>query len=100
MVLYRVALQVGKKFAKTPTEDKDYVLGKNMLQKLDLQKYEKNLRKGMLTDSTLHLVNDRFITVTRNLYLFLVHCRNHNVCRYLHEEHSFCHIECVSSKMS
>ncbi|KAG0576966.1 hypothetical protein M758_5G107900 [Ceratodon purpureus] len=50
--------QVGKKFAKTPTEDKDYLRGKNMLQKLDLQKYEKNLRKGMLTDSTLHLVND------------------------------------------
>lgn len=50
--------QVGKKFAKAPTEDKDYLRGKNMLQKLELQKYEKNFRKGMLTDETLHLVND------------------------------------------
>lgn len=50
--------QVGKKFAKTPTEDKDYSRGKSMLQKLELQKYEKNFRKGLLTDSTLHLVND------------------------------------------
>jgi len=49
---------VGKKFAKPPTEDKDYLLGKSMLQNLDLQKYEKNFRKGLLTDSTLHLVND------------------------------------------
>lgn len=54
-------LQVGKKFAKTPTEDKDYLRGKNMLQKLELQKYEKNFRKGMLTDETLPLVNDRFV---------------------------------------
>lgn len=76
MVLYYVALQVGKKFAKTPTEDKDYLQGKVMLQKLDLQKYEKNLRKGMLTDSTLHLVNDRFVILTHYLYLFLVRCPN------------------------
>lgn len=32
-----------------------------MLQKLELQKYEKNFRKGMLTDETLPLVNDRFV---------------------------------------
>lgn len=50
--------QVGKKFAKPPTEDKDYLLGRSMLQNLDLQKYEKNFRKGLLTDSTLHLVTD------------------------------------------
>lgn len=67
MVLYFVGPQVGKKFAKTPTEDKDYLRGKSMLTKLDLQKYEKNFKKGMLTDSTLHLVNDRFVTATCTL---------------------------------
>jgi hypothetical protein len=50
--------QLGKKFAKTPTEDKDYMRSKSMLEKLSLQKYEKNFKKGMLTDSTLHLLND------------------------------------------
>lgn len=35
---------------------------KSMLEKLSLQKYEKNFKKGMLTDSTLHLLNDRSVT--------------------------------------
>ena len=55
-----------------------------MLQKLDLQKYEKNLRKGMLTDSTLHLVNDRFVTITYNHYLLLFRRPSLDAWRYFH----------------
>lgn len=55
-------LQVGQQFAQTPSEDKLYSRGKSMLHNLDLQKYEKNFRKGMLTDSTLSLLNDRLRT--------------------------------------
>lgn len=46
-----------------------------MLQKLELQKYEKNFRKGMLTDETLHLVNDRFVpALTFSFYYNYVAC--------------------------
>lgn len=44
-----------------------------MLEKLNLQKYEKNFKKGMSTDSTLHLLNDRFVTATYTFNLFLFH---------------------------
>lgn len=54
-------MQVGQQFAmsQAPTEDKLYSQGKSMLNNLGLQKYEKNLKKGLLTDSTLPLLNDR-----------------------------------------
>ena len=103
IIVCYVALQAGKKFAKTPTEDKDYLRGKSMLQKLDLLKYEKNLRKGMLTDSTLHLVNDRFVTFIYIVYNFLVHCPSLDRAwgmRIFHEERcSLSHIEWFSNEM-
>jgi hypothetical protein len=56
-------MQVGQQFAmsQAPTEDKLYSQGKSMLNNLGLQKYEKNLKKGLLTDSTLPLLNDRYV---------------------------------------
>ncbi|CAM6035840.1 unnamed protein product [Sphagnum compactum] len=52
--------KVGQQFAmsQAPTEDNLYSQGKSMLNNLGLQKYEKNLKKGLLTDSTLPLLND------------------------------------------
>jgi hypothetical protein len=34
-----------------------------MLNKLGLQKYEKNFKKGLLTDQTLPLLTDRYIVL-------------------------------------
>jgi len=50
--------KVGKQFGNKPSDDRFYSRGKTMLQNLELQKYEKNFRKGLLTDSTLHLLNE------------------------------------------
>ncbi|GJN27733.1 hypothetical protein PR202_gb15779 [Eleusine coracana subsp. coracana] len=51
---------VGQKFSQPKGEDKDtyYSRGRSMLQKLGLQNYEKNFKKGLLTDSTLPLLTD------------------------------------------
>ncbi|XP_020245427.1 uncharacterized protein LOC109823562 [Asparagus officinalis] len=48
----------GQKFSQQPAEDIYYSRSKNMLTRLGLQKYEKNFRKGLLTDSTLPLLTD------------------------------------------
>ncbi|CAM6091035.1 unnamed protein product [Calypogeia fissa] len=50
--------KVGTTFSQPPTEDKLYAEGKKMLNSLGLQKYEKNFKKGLLTDTTLPLLND------------------------------------------
>ncbi|PSS04524.1 Mitochondrial import inner membrane translocase subunit TIM17-2 like [Actinidia chinensis var. chinensis] len=50
--------QLGKKFSQPPAEDVFYVKTRTMLTRLGLQNYEKNFKKGLLTDNTLPLLND------------------------------------------
>ncbi|KAH7281455.1 hypothetical protein KP509_36G048500 [Ceratopteris richardii] len=49
--------QLGKA-AQPPPNDLFYVKGRMMLHDLGLQRYEKNFKKGLLTDTTLTLLND------------------------------------------
>lgn len=56
---YLSVMQIGEKFSKPPAEDVFYDKTRSMLYKLGLQDYEKNFRKGLLTDSTLPLLTDR-----------------------------------------
>ncbi|KAK2972818.1 hypothetical protein RJ640_028346, partial [Escallonia rubra] len=51
--------QLGKKFSQPPVEDVLYSKTRFMLSSLGLQNYEKNFKKGLLTDSTLPLLTDR-----------------------------------------
>jgi hypothetical protein len=55
-------LQIGQKFSqpKGKGEDTYYSYGRSMLQELGLQNYEKNFKKGLLTDQTLPLLTDRY----------------------------------------
>eukprot|EP00250_Pteridium_aquilinum_P012142 c20531_g2_i1 orf=404-1165(-) len=46
------------KSAQPPPNDLYYVNGKAMLHTLGLERYEKNFKKGLLTDITLPLLND------------------------------------------
>ncbi|RWR73176.1 mitochondrial import inner membrane translocase subunit TIM22-like protein [Cinnamomum micranthum f. kanehirae] len=50
--------QLGKKFSQPPAEDIFYARTRSMLTNLGLQDYEKNFKKGLLTDSTLPLLTD------------------------------------------
>ncbi|XP_021283445.1 uncharacterized protein LOC110415965 [Herrania umbratica] len=50
--------QLGKKFSQPPAEDLYYSRTRSMLNSLGLQNYEKNFKKGLLTDSTLPLLTD------------------------------------------
>lgn len=50
--------KLGQKFSQPPTDDIYYSQAKNMLSGLGLQSYEKNFRKGLLTDNTLPLLTD------------------------------------------
>lgn len=50
--------KVGEKFSKPPVEDILYSKTRVMLSNLGLENYEKNFKKGMLTDSTLPLLTD------------------------------------------
>ncbi|KAL1820041.1 hypothetical protein ACET3Z_014910 [Daucus carota] len=50
--------KVGEKFSKPPVEDVLYNKTRSMLSSLGLQNYEKNFKKGLLTDNTLPLLND------------------------------------------
>ncbi|GAB2293903.1 hypothetical protein Dimus_028115 [Dionaea muscipula] len=49
---------VGQKFSEPPVEDLFYSRTKSMLGSLGLQNYEKNFKRGLLTDSTLPLLTD------------------------------------------
>jgi len=52
-------MKVGQMFSgKDSTQDYMYAHGTYMLTTLGLEKYEKNFRKGLLTDDTLMLLND------------------------------------------
>ncbi|KAI4306595.1 hypothetical protein L6164_029856 [Bauhinia variegata] len=50
--------QFGQKFSQPAAEDVRYTKTRSMLQNLGLQDYEKNFKKGLLTDNTLPLLSD------------------------------------------
>lgn len=50
--------QMGQKFSQPPVEDQFYARTRSMLSNLGLQNYEKNFKRGLLTDNTLPLLND------------------------------------------
>ncbi|RZC17853.1 chloroplastic import inner membrane translocase subunit HP30-2-like [Glycine soja] len=50
--------QIGQKFSNPPAEDTHYAKTRHMLNNLGLQSYEKNFKKGLLTDNTLPLLTD------------------------------------------
>ncbi|CAJ2641782.1 chloroplastic import inner membrane translocase subunit HP30-2 [Trifolium pratense] len=50
--------QVGQKFSQPAAEDINYAKTRSMLNNLGLQNYEKNFKKGLLSDNTLPLLND------------------------------------------
>lgn len=56
-------LQLGEKFSKPPTEDVLYTKTRGMLTSLGLNNYEKNFKSGLLTDTTLPLLTDRFNSI-------------------------------------
>ncbi|MCI25910.1 mitochondrial-like import inner membrane translocase subunit TIM17/TIM22/TIM23 family protein, partial [Trifolium medium] len=49
---------VGQKFSQPAAEDINYAKTRSMLNNLGLQNYEKNFKKGLLSDNTLPLLND------------------------------------------
>ncbi|PIN02776.1 hypothetical protein CDL12_24698 [Handroanthus impetiginosus] len=50
--------QMGQKFSQPPAEDTQYIRTRSMLNNLGLQSYEKNFKRGLLTDRTLPLLTD------------------------------------------
>merc|ERR1712159_915953 len=59
-------MKVGQMFSgKDSTQDHFYAHANNMLATLGLEKYEKNFRKGLLTDDTLLLLNDSALQEVR-----------------------------------
>ncbi|KAJ6845310.1 uncharacterized protein M6B38_289715 [Iris pallida] len=50
--------KMGQKFSQPPAEDLYYSRARSMLTSLGLQNYEKNFKRGLLTDSTLPLLSD------------------------------------------
>ncbi|KAF4398885.1 chloroplastic import inner membrane translocase subunit HP30-2-like [Cannabis sativa] len=50
--------QLGQKFSQPPVEDTYYSKTRSMLSNLGLQNYEKNFKKGLLSDTTLPLLTD------------------------------------------
>uniref|UniRef100_A0A0D9VGJ3 SAM domain-containing protein n=1 Tax=Leersia perrieri TaxID=77586 RepID=A0A0D9VGJ3_9ORYZ len=59
---------IGQKFSKPQSEDPYYYRARSMLQKLGLEKYEKNFKKGLLTDQTLPLLTDRQVVASIVIY--------------------------------
>lgn len=52
-------MQIAQKLSQPPAEDTHYAKTRNMLNNLGLKNYEKNFKKGLLSDNTLPLLNDR-----------------------------------------
>lgn len=50
--------KLGQKFSQQPADDMYYSQARSMLRSLGLQNYEKNFKKGLLTDNTLPLLTD------------------------------------------
>ena len=59
--LWLLVMQFGQKFSQPPAEDIFYSKTRSMLHNLGLQNYEKNFKKGLLTDTTLPLLTDRLV---------------------------------------
>ncbi|CAH8337328.1 unnamed protein product [Eruca vesicaria subsp. sativa] len=57
-VFQGIFFKLGERFSKPSPEDPFYTRSRTMLLKLGLQKYEKNFKKGLLTDPTLPLLTD------------------------------------------
>ncbi|KAB2014098.1 hypothetical protein ES319_D09G201400v1 [Gossypium barbadense] len=53
-----VLFQFGQKLSQPAVEDMYYSQTRSMLNSLGLQNYEKNFKKGLLTDNTLPLLTD------------------------------------------
>ena len=55
-------LQLGKKFKRGPSVEElpEYARATHFLGTLGMQNYQKNLKRGLLNDSTVHLWNDRY----------------------------------------
>lgn len=62
-------MQFGQKFSQPPAEDIYYAKARSMLDNLGLQNYEKNFKKGLLTDNTLPLLNDRQVLGVFNSHI-------------------------------
>mmetsp|Transcript_14224 Transcript_14224/g.30452 ORF Transcript_14224/g.30452 Transcript_14224/m.30452 type:complete len:258 (-) Transcript_14224:685-1458(-) len=61
--LQTVFSKIGEHFSGAQKEeDTSYVATKQMLDALDLSKYEKNFKKGQLTDSTITLLTEQTLT--------------------------------------
>lgn len=60
---FLLELQLGQKFSQPPADDMYYSQARSMLTSLGLQNYEKNFKKGLLTDSTLPLLTDRQVDI-------------------------------------
>eukprot|EP00894_Picocystis_sp_ML_P000168 jgi/Pico_ML_1/50685/g1852.t1 len=56
--------KIGKTFAPQPDDGK-YTKTRTLLTKMSLEKYEKNFRKGLLTDDTLFLLTDSALSEVR-----------------------------------
>ncbi|XP_019179861.1 PREDICTED: uncharacterized protein LOC109175059 [Ipomoea nil] len=50
--------KLGQQFSQPPAEDMQYVKTRSLLSGLGLEKYEKNFKRGLLTDTTLPLLTD------------------------------------------
>ncbi|KAL6500997.1 hypothetical protein OROHE_025194 [Orobanche hederae] len=57
--------KLGQKFSQPQTEDVYYVKTRSMLSNLGLQNYEKNFKRGLLTDITLPLLTERALSDVR-----------------------------------
>ena len=55
-------MQLGKKFKRGPAVEElpEYARATHFLGTLGMQNYQKNLKRGLLNDSTLHLWNERY----------------------------------------
>ncbi|KAJ7965193.1 Mitochondrial import inner membrane translocase subunit TIM22 [Quillaja saponaria] len=58
--------QLGQKFSQPPAEDVQYSKTRSILNNLGLQNYEKNFKKGLLTDDILPLLNDSALRDAEN----------------------------------
>ena len=66
-MLHSALMQIGKQFSKGKAgssgaaADAAYFRTDQMLDTLGLVQYKKNFRKGMLSDTTLPLLTDRYV---------------------------------------
>lgn len=88
--------QVGKMVsggaASKAADQMEYEQTTGMLRELGLEKYEKNFKKGMLTDRTLPLLSDRSVPLWKRgstLCSVAGHCSGHSSFWHAIPVHSF-----------